>query len=199
MDEINVDEMHADEMHVDETARQYTYADYEKIDDDNRYEIIDGVIYLMSAPSIPHQRISYKLSHQLYTFLQGKPCEMLTAPVDVCLNAAGDSDRTVVQPDIIVVCDRSKLDFKRCNGAPDMVVEILSPSTASRDMTIKHEKYMQAGVREYWVVDPDSKSVHVFVLKDGEYEATDYPEGGVVPVRVLDGCEIDLNLVFADA
>ena len=185
-----------EKMHVGESARQYTYADYEKIDDDNRYEIIDGVIYLMSAPGIPHQNISQELSLQLGNFLRDKPCKVFAAPVDVCLNAAGDGDKTVVQPDIIVVCDKSKLDRKRCNGAPDMAIEILSPSSTSHDMLRKFNKYLNAGVREYWIVNPESKLVHVCLLKEGAYEITDYLSGGTAPVSILNGCEIDLDRVF---
>ena len=187
-----------DEIKVGESARQYTYADYEKIDDDNRYEIIDGVIYLMSAPNIAHQRISRELSLQLGNFLLDKPCEVFAAPVDVCLNAAGDNDKTVVQPDIIVVCDKSKLDRKRCNGAPDLAIEILSPSSSSHDMIRKYNKYKSTGVREYWIVSPDSRLVHACVLKDGDYEVTDYLSGGMVPVSILEGCAIDFDRVFAD-
>ena len=188
-----------DETHIGESLRQYTYADYEKMDDDNRYEIIDGVIYLMSpGPGSAHQSVSIEIARQLSTFLLDKPCKVFAAPFDVCLNAAGDNDKTVVQPDIIVVCDRNKIERKRCNGAPDMVVEILSPSSTSRDMLIKYKRYQSAGVREYWIVNPDSKIVHVCVLKDNEYELTDHLDGGDIPVSVLEGCIIDINRVFAD-
>lgn len=193
-----MDDKHVVDMHVDETARKYTYADYEKIDDDKRYEVIDGVIYLMASPSAAHQRISQELSFQLVYFLRGKPCQVFSAPFDVCLNAAGDNDRTVVQPDILVICDRKKIEPKRCNGAPDLVIEILSPSTTSRDMSKKFIKYQNAGVREYWIVNPESKYVHVCVLTDGEYEVTDYSGNVTIPVNILEGCEIDFEHVFAD-
>jgi len=186
-----------DEVRFKETAVQYTYKDYEKFDDDKRYELIDGAIYLMSpAPTLKHQKISHELSRQLGNFLLDKSCDIYAAPVDVCLNAAGDDDRTVVQPDIIVVCDASKLDGKRCNGAPDMVIEILSPSSVSRDMLVKFNKYLMAGVREYWIVNPENKTVHVCVLKDSKYEITDFIDDAVIPVNIFDGCVIDMSRVF---
>ena len=184
-------------MEVKEAAERYTYADYAKWDDDVRRELIDGAIYLMSpAPTLNHQRILRKLSWQLENFLRGKPCELFVAPCDVCLNAAGDDDKTVVQPDIFVVCDKSKLDGKRCNGAPDMIVEILSPSSKSRDMLIKFSKYLEAGVREYWIVDPADKTTSVCLLKDREYIITDYSEGDTISVNTLKDCKVDMSEVF---
>ena len=180
----------------DKNDNHYTYADYAQWDDDTRCELIDGVPYAMAAPSIAHQRICSELHGQLWQFLKGKPCEVFAAPVDVCLNAAGDEDDIVVQPDILIVCDKSKLDGKSVNGAPDMVIEILSPSTASRDCIIKHQKYMKAGVREYWIVDPDSKTVQVIIPKDDKYEINTYTASGSIPVHVLEGCAINLTEVF---
>lgn len=126
------------------------------------------------------------------------PCDVYAAPFDVCLNAAGDDDMTVVQPDILVVCDRSKIDGKRCNGAPDLVIEILSPSTSGKDLLLKFNMYRKAGVREYWIVDHETKVVRVCVLKDGEYAITDHIAAGSVSVNILDGCTIDLRRIFAE-
>ena len=136
-----------------EEAR-YTYADYMAWEDGERWEIIEGVPYLMSpAPTWVHQGISGELFLQIATFLKGKPCKVYAAPFDVRLFPADDdSDDTVVQPDIVVVCDRSKLDRSGCRGAPDMLVEILSPSTARHDQLVKLQLYKKAGVREYWIV-----------------------------------------------
>jgi Uma2 family endonuclease len=158
--------------------------------------LIDGIAYMMSAPSTSHQRISMSLSRQLSTFLMGKQCEVFAAPCDVCLNGLGDEDDTVVQPDLLVVCDESKIDKKRCNGAPDMTIEILSPSTSRRDLFLKLEKYEKAGVREYWVVDPDAKTVKVHILTNGQYVISSYESDDTVPVSVLDGCSIELTEVF---
>jgi len=179
-------------------SRRYTYADYALLSDDKRYEVIDGVLYLMApAPSVAHQDVGGELFVQLKGFLRGNPCKVFHAPFDVCLNAAGDDDVTVVQPDILVVCDRSKLDGKRCNGAPDFVIEILSPSSAARDTMLKFHKYMYAGVREYWIVDPIEKIVQVCILKGGRYETEALVDPDAIPVRVLQGCRIDMKQVFA--
>jgi Uma2 family endonuclease/DNA-binding XRE family transcriptional regulator len=183
---------------IKEAARKYTYADYAGWGDEKRYEIIDGRVYLMSpAPSVAHQTISGRLFTRLFIFLDGKPCRVYNAPFDVCLNAKGDDDDTIVQPDILIICDKSKLDAKRCNGAPDMVIEILSETSARRDAVIKLRKYQGAGVREYWIVDPFNKSVIVNILKNTKYKAKKYKENDVVPVNILDGCEISLESVFA--
>jgi len=183
--------------------RRYTYADYCTWDDDKRWELIDGVAYEMHAgpqamspaPFWRHQKISRELSHQLSVFLKGKPCELFYAPFDVRLDAAGDDD-TVVQPDIVVVCDRSKLGGTGCSGAPDLVIEVLSPSTARHDKWVKFNLYQRAGVREYWIADPDSKTVTVHTLKEGEYITRAYGDTQSAPVSVLPGCEIDLREVF---
>ena len=177
-------------------GQRYTYADYCAWDGSQRWELIDGAAYAMSpGPSWKHQMIVGNLYFQLAGFLQGKPCMAFVAPLDVRLNAE-DGDDTVVQPDILVICDRSKLSGTCCVGAPDMVVEILSPSTASNDMFLKYSKYLQAGVREYWIADPETKTVRAFILKDGKYDSVDYFGSGAVPVHVLEGCEIDLTRVF---
>jgi Uma2 family endonuclease len=183
-----------------ETAEKYTYKEYSVLGEANmgdRYELIDGVVYLMSpSASQVHQEISFEIAWQLGNFLRGKPCKAFTAPFDVCINAEGDDDRTTVQPDIIVVCDKSKLDGKRCNGAPDLIIEILSPSNRKHDLYTKFKAYMQAGVREYWIVDPDERIVTVNILVKGEYMAQVYDEKSIVPTHVLEGCTIDLNDVF---
>jgi len=176
---------------------RYTYADYCTWDDNERWEIIDGVSYAMSpAPSSIHQRTLLELAGQLRDFLKGKTCEIFVAPFDVRLNAAGDDDDDVFQPDILVVCDRAKIDDKGCNGAPDLVIEILSPSTARLDKVLKLNKYQDAGVREYWIVDTDSKTLQVCILENGKYIIKAYDETHTVPVHVLDGCIINLSDVF---
>jgi len=178
--------------------KRYTYADYYAWDDGKRWEIIDGIPYAMSpAPSRTHQRILVELVGQLRDFLKGKPCEVFPAPFDVRLNALGDGDTDVFQPDILVVCDEAKLDEKGCNGAPDMVIEILSPSTAMRDRLLKFNAYQRAGVREYWIVDPDSKTVLVCILENENYIARSYGESDAVPVHVLEGCTISLTDIFS--
>ena len=174
-----------------------TYADYVTWDDDQRFELIDGVAYAMSAPTSMHQEICISMSAQLYFFLDGKSCKVFSAPFDVRLNADSGDD-TVVQPDIVVVCDRSKLNKAGCKGAPDMLVEIISPSTASRDYGLKYNKYLHAGVREYWIVDPEAQLVRVCILNEGKYDIIDYIEADTIPVRILDGCIIDIKKAFGE-
>jgi len=185
-------------MSLPKEDQRYTYADYYSWDDGERWELIDGVPYLMSpAPLRAHQRILRELSRQFANFLKGKTCELFIAPFDVRLNA-DTYDDTVVQPDLLVVCDRSKLDDKCCVGAPDMVMEVLSPSTGRHDKLVKFHLYQKAGVREYWIVDPDTKTVQVCVLENGKYVTNMYGDTDTVPVYTLDGCIIDLKDVFEE-
>ena len=178
-------------------SRRYTYADYCEWDDDERWELIDGVPHAMAAPTRSHQSILREIVLQIGPFLRGKTCEMFFAPFDVRLNA-DTLDNTVVQPDIVVFCDESKLDDKGGIGAPDMAIEILSPSTASHDMIRKYMLYMNVGVREYWIVDPATKTVVVHLLEDGTYRGRAFGETEVVPVTVLEGCEVNLAEVFGE-
>ena len=185
----------------------YTYADYATWDDDKRWELIDGEPCAMAAPSVDHQTIIGELYGQLWQFLKDKPCRVFVAPLDVLLNAEDVDDSDVFQPDIVVICDRSKIIKKGCNGAPDMVIEILSPTTARRDRIKKFNKYLHAGVREYWIVDPDEKTIQVFILENGRYIATGYAPAAegeneeksgndTISVHILEGCTINLLDVF---
>jgi Uma2 family endonuclease len=179
---------------------RYTYADYLEWDEAERYEIIDGEAYMMATPSRIHQEISMALSAVLYTCLEGKPCKVYAAPFSVRLFPEKDeSDDTVVEPDITMICDPSKLDDRGCNGAPDFIVEIISPSTARYDRIVKFNKYREAGVREYWIADPEEKVVSAYVLKNGEYTAVNYDDTAVVPVTILPGCGIDLKTIFGSS
>jgi Uma2 family endonuclease len=176
----------------------FTYKDYASWDDENRYELIDGALHMMSpAPSGAHQEIVGELHLQLGNFLRGKPCKVFVSPFDVRLNA-DEGDDTVVQPDIIVVCDKSKIIESGCKGVPDMVIEVLSPSTASHDSIVKFNKYMKAGVLEYWMVDPESKNTSVHILKDGSYIGRVYSDTDTIPVHTLTDCKIDMKEVFAN-
>ena len=173
----------------------YTYADYISWDDGERYELIDGVPYIMAAPTVAHQRISRELMAFIHDYLEGKPCEVFAAPFDVRLFPEEDlSDTTVVQPDIVVICDPSKLsDGKACKGAPDLVIEILSDSSVIMDRKVKAEKYLQAGVKEYWIVNTKDIVVLVNVLTGDRYASTVYRDR--VPSTVLPGLEIELERV----
>jgi len=177
--------------------RKYTYSDYLLWEDDKRRELIDGVPYLMSAPGRKHQEILGNLHVLFANFLKGKPCKVYLAPFDVRLNA-DTLDNTVVQPDLLIVCDHSKLNDAGCKGAPDMVVEILSPSTSRHDNTIKFNTYLKNGVREYWVINPETKTIAVHILKDNNYITHAYLDDAEVSVHILDDCLIDLSEVFAE-
>ena len=177
--------------------KRYTWSDYVNWDNDVRYELIEGVPYMMSSPSQAHQTICGALHLQIGAFLRDRPGKVLFAPFDVRLNAA-DGDDTVVQPDLLIVCDMAKLDGKSCVGAPDMVIEVLSPSTARLDRLIKLHLYQQAGVSEYWIVDVDTQTVYAFILTNGEYTIRAYADTDIAPVHVLDGCDINLSDVFAE-
>ncbi len=183
---------------------RYTFADVLTWPDDERAELIDGEVVLMApAPSREHQEISGEVFRQLANYLEGKKCKVYHAPFDVRLfEKDGDTPEdvdTVVEPDITIVCDHSKLDDRGCKGAPDMVVEILSPSTQRHDRLVKLGLYQRAGVREYWIVDPDSSTVQVFLQRDGSLQLHEvYDRQGVAKVNVLDGCFIELSKVFSE-
>jgi len=192
-------------LNLDETKR-YTYADYLTWFDDKRRELIDGFIRLMSpAPSTRHAKISIKLVHRLVTFIEKRKgdCELFHAPFDVRLpnnkrETVDDKIYTVVQPDICLVCDLSKIDDKGCIGAPDLVIEIQSPSTTRYDAIEKYAVYEKAGVPEYWLVYPIEGEVIVYVLqKTGKYDrGTTYKYDDKVPVKALKGLTIDLEDLF---
>ena len=181
---------------------RYTYADYLSWMDDVRRELVDGFVRLMSAPTAMHQGVSMKLSVRLFLILEkhkGK-CKIYSAPFDVRLPKNGETAdneiHTVVQPDICVICDLSKIEERGCIGAPDLIVEIISPSTAKYDMDEKFRLYESSGVREYWVVFPRDKAVTTFVLHDGKYgKGTTYGQSKV-PVHIFDGITVDLNEIF---
>ena len=186
-----------DDMKVEEAVRKYTYEDYLNRDDDVRFELIDGVIHMLETPATINQQISGEIHAQLHDFLKGKPCKVFYAPFGVRLSVGKGSD-TVLEPDLLVICDRSKLDNRGIGGAPDLVVEILSPSTSKKDKTIKFKKYLEAGVRELWIVEPADKTVTVNILRDGEYVARTYDDSEILPVHILEGCRINLQEVFAE-
>ena len=186
-----------------EKAR-YTFADVLAWPDDERAELIDGEAVLMApAPTTAHQLISGELFGQLHSYLKGKKCKVISAPFDVRLfEQDGDSPEdidTVVDPDISIVCDPSKLDEHGCKGAPDLIIEILSRSTRRHDRMTKFNLYQRAGVREYWIVDPDSKDVQAFVLDGGRYFVKGYGTAeDKMKVDVLEDCVIDLSTVFPE-
>jgi len=190
---------------LDESKR-YTYADYLTWLDDKRRELINGFIHLMSGPMRRHARITHLTSWIIETYIRKHKgnCRVYQAPFDVRLPLHGSKDDNkiydVVQPDICVICDLEKLDDKGCIGAPDLIVEVLSPSTLKYDWNYKFNLYEAAGVREYWIIDPKTKVTNVFLLQsDGKYDlGTVYESDQKAPVHILKGLEINLNEIFVD-
>ena len=179
--------------------KYYTYTDFLEWDEDVRSELLDGEIVVMAPPLRAHQGVITELLFQIRSYLKGKECKVYPAPFAVRLFPQKDKrDDTVFEPDVVVVCDPEKLDDKGCNGPPDMVVEIISPSSAKYDRVLKFRKYQKAGVREYWIVDPEIKTVQVCVLENGRYVTSVYDETDTAPVSVLEGCEVDLAGVFTE-
>lgn len=190
---------------------KFTYADYLTWPDDERWEIIDGVAYpwngihaMSPGPGRSHQAVSIEIARQIGNHPKGKKCKIYSAPFDVRFTeVAGQSDNyveTVVQPDLLVVCDTSKLDERGCNGAPDLVVEILSTKTAGKDLKLKFNLYERQGVREYWVVHPVEQTLMVFKRgEDGKYGTTErYAGDDKVAVPLLGDLVIDLADVFEE-
>ncbi len=183
-------------------VERYTYGDYQTWPEDTRYELIDGVAYAMTGPNRRHQELVGNLFLQLANALEGHPCRVYIAPFDVRLPKTGEADDeidTVVQPDLSVFCDRSKLDDKGARGAPDWVIEVLSPATAGHDQIVKRRAYERAGVREYWLVHPTDRVVTVYWLIDGAYGRPDVFElTGTTPSRVLPELAIDWDRALRD-
>ena len=182
-------------------GQRYTLADLLAWDDNTRYEMYNGQLVALAAPSYIHQMICMELSRQFSTYLFGKRCKVLAAPFDVQPFAEKDAPpetiSTVVQPDLLIICDPEKTRGHGCKGAPDMVIEVLSPSTAQYDKMRKFNLYWQAGVREYWIVDPEKRIVSVYTLEDGIYNTATYNEDEPIQVGILDNCVINLSDVFS--
>ncbi len=181
----------------------YTYADYKTWPDDERWELINGVAYGMSpAPKRDHQKVSIRITAQIFSQLEGKSCEVYNAPLDVKLSALPGEDNNdidiVVQPDILVVCDPDKLDDDGCNGAPDWVIEILSPSTAYKDGNEKLLLYEKYRVKEYWIIQPGAKMVFIYELDgNGVYKKpVTGKQNEVIASLSVPGVEVDFNTVF---
>jgi Uma2 family endonuclease len=187
--------------------QHYSYADYLKWEDGLRWELINGHAICMSpAPGRQHQHISKLLGRQIDAYLSDKSCEMYYAPFDVRFietkdTVPDDYIDTVVQPDIVVVCDPEKLDDRGCKGSPDLIIEILSPSTSKMDMTVKFDLYQRFGVKEYWIVHPKDQTVLVFKqLESGLYGVPErYCAEDTISVPLLGDLRIDLTKVFSIA
>ncbi len=182
----------------------YSYADYLTWQFTEWVELIKGKFQRpMAGASRMHQRVSGNLFGEIRQHLKGQPCQVYAAPFDVRLTTGGangdDQIRTVVQPDLFVVCDRTKLDERGCVGAPDWIIEIVSPGNTSRDTRTKFDLYQESGVTEYWLVYPGLKTVAAYVLQGERYELTaEYAAPGLVPSHTLPGLTLEWADIFAD-
>jgi Uma2 family endonuclease len=183
--------------------RRWTYADYKdwELKPGERFELINGAAYAMTAPGTEHQLIATAMTVELGNFLKGKKCKVIAAPFDVRLFYEADqSDDTVVQPDLVVIGDPEKLGKEGCHGAPDLVVEILSPSNTAIEMLRKRELYREAGVQEYWVIDPEHKIIVIYRLKNGQYELQNELQTlkaeDTLQSEALPGLEIKMETIF---
>ena len=174
---------------------EYTLDDYYALPDERRVELIDGVFYDMSAPAVIHQKILgelFILFRECTDAHEGE-CEVYLSPCDVRLDM---DNKTMVQPDLLVICKEYDLGAKRFEGAPDLVLEILSPSTRSKDMLLKLYKYQNAGVKEYWIVDPDHETILVYDFREDNFYPEKYDFNSVIPIHISDGqCSIDFSRV----
>lgn len=182
-------------------TKSYTYADYLKWSFDERVELIKGKIFKMSpSPGAMHQRLSSRIHIEIGQYLKGKKCEVFSAPFDIRLPRKSKDDKdilTVLQPDLFVNCDPSKIDEKGCLGGPDIVVEILSPSNNKKELKYKHELYEEAGVKEYWIVDPRDKGVEVYTLINGRLLASAHLFAeDTITTPILPGFSLSLGELF---
>lgn len=183
----------------------YTYGDYKYWQDDERYELINGEVYNMSpAPKRIHQKLSGRIFNLFFNFLKGKTCEVYDSPFDVRFpdyeDQKDDDIETVVQPDIVVVCDKNKLDDIGCKGAPDIVIEILSPATSKKDLNEKFYLYEKHKVKEYWVVYPHEQVLHIYLLlSNGKYDKSIiYGSDDKFTVSLFPDMTVDMKEVFED-
>jgi Uma2 family endonuclease len=185
----------------------YTYADYLLWRFEERLELIKGKIFKMSpAPSVRHQRIASQFVRVLINYFYGKPCELFFAPFDVRLldkkksKKANKDIYTVVQPDLCIICDKTKLDERGCLGSPDLIVEILSPGNSKKEMKIKYALYEEAGVKEYWIVFPSEYVLQQFILNEkGRYELKNsFAEDEIFTAHIFPDLQINLAEIFVE-
>ena len=177
----------------------YTYWDYLKWQFDERVELIKGKIFKMSpAPNMNHQKISSSIHFSFLSAFKKGSCSAFAAPFDVRLPIPKEGkDTTVVQPDLCIICDESKLDKRGCDGAPDLVVEILSPGNSKHEMDTKFQLYQEAGIKEYWMVEPAERTVFVYTLRDGIYIGLrPFVEGMVIESPLFSDLRVEVSDVF---
>lgn len=189
-------------MSLPKKDEKYTYADYLAWSNDERWEIIDGKAYMLATPTWEHQAILTELARQFANYLHDKPCKAFVSPFDLRLPEEGEKDEdvmNVLQPDLVIVCDIKGLKGTGYYGSPDLIVEVTSPSTSRNDRLLKFNKYEKAGVREYWIADPDGKFISVFTLQENDrYGRPElYSENSKIMTSIFPDCIIDLEPVFA--
>ena len=186
------------------TYRKISYEEYMDLvnSSDQRYELIDGEIYLLASPGFTHQVVVNEISGRFYNYFRDKPCRSLTAPLDVRLFGVAtkfEEDPNVVQPDVVVICDEDKVsEDNKYEGVPALVVEVLSPSTKGKDMAVKLNLYMKSGVQEYWIVDPAGKKITQYSFSQ-ERDIEDLnmaAAGDTIKSTIFEGLEIPLKEIF---
>ena len=181
-------------------TKKYTYADYLTWQFKERVELIRGYVFKMSpAPNLKHQRISGDLFYEIKSFVKLTKCQVFHAPFDVRLSVSKkEKIDTIVQPDITVICDEGKLDEQGCNGAPDIVMEILSPGNTKKEMKEKFELYQEAKISEYWLVDPERESIIIYTLNEAQkyVGSKPYMEGDTIKSISLLGFELEVASIF---
>ncbi|MBA4055395.1 MAG: hypothetical protein C0490_11835 [Marivirga sp.] len=185
---------------LDLNAR-YNYADYVSWRFQERIELIWGKIFRMSpAPTSRHQHVVSVLHGTFFQYLKGKPCKVFPSPFDVVLPTSDGIPNTIVQPDVTVICDPSKITEQGCEGAPDLIVEVISKSSVTRDLHEKYAVYEQSGVQEYWVVHPYDRSLIIFLLDDkGSYQPSKpLTKGDIATSFVITGFTLNLDELFTD-
>ena len=200
----NIDDDSYSKVEEPDSSFTYTYADYLQWKFEERLELFRGKIFKLSAPNTRHQDISRNILVPIALFLKMKPCKVFAAPFDVRLPVKNkkkdDEVITVVQPDICVICDQTKIDSRGCCGAPDLVVEILSPGNSKKEIRLKHELYEEAGVKEYWIVNPEEENIVVFILnEEGELSGLKmYASGDTIQSIAVPGLNINLSEIFTN-
>ena len=188
-----------------EEEKLYTYEDYLALDDEHSYEVIDGLLYYKNGdPSAMagvrpfHQDIVGNLSALFRTLFKGKGCKPYTSPVDLVLATSVFGD-IIVQPDVFLICDKNQINEKNVTGVPTLIIEVLSPSSTKMDRLIKYKKYEQAGVAEYWIVDPDARLIEVYTLVADKYQRAAYDEDDTITLSQFSDISIDVTQIFEDS
>lgn len=185
-------------MNMIDPQKKYTYRDYLSWDDNERWELIDGAPYLMTAPLKKHQDIVGNVFTAFKNYLRGKTCRAYVSPFDVRFSDDEETD-VVVQPDVTIYCDSNKTDRRGGIGTPDLVVEVLSDSTARKDRWEKYKLYERHGVQEYWVIDPNFEVIEVYHLKNGHYRPQGaYGRDETLSVGIFEGFTIQVNELFEE-